>query len=199
MATRVIENRRDRLTTILIAPLMSCSARLPVYTLMIAAFIPDRQLAGRADRAPGPDRCSRCTLLGIVVGRRGGPVLEADPAPRRDAAVPDGAAGLQVAVAARGPAPDVRPRLGFPAQRRHDHLRRLDRDVGRALLPADLARASSRLWRPSGAAGSASATTARAAGDAAQARRPRAPAWPTSPTAWRERRSGRACWAAWAG
>lgn len=46
MATRVIENRRDRLTTILIAPLMSCSARLPVYTLMIAAFIPDRSLGG---------------------------------------------------------------------------------------------------------------------------------------------------------
>lgn len=42
MATRVIENRRDRLTTILVAPLMSCSARLPVYTMMIAAFIPDR-------------------------------------------------------------------------------------------------------------------------------------------------------------
>src|SRR5262249_37305270 len=40
MATRVIENRRDRLTTILVAPLMSCSARLPVYTLLIAAFIP---------------------------------------------------------------------------------------------------------------------------------------------------------------
>jgi ferrous iron transport protein B len=46
MATRVIENRRDRLTTILIAPLMSCSARLPVYTLMIAAFIPDRRFVG---------------------------------------------------------------------------------------------------------------------------------------------------------
>jgi ferrous iron transport protein B len=39
MATRVIENRRDRLATILVAPLMSCSARLPVYTLMIGAFI----------------------------------------------------------------------------------------------------------------------------------------------------------------
>ncbi|APW59369.1 ferrous iron transport protein B [Paludisphaera borealis] len=46
MATRVIENRRDRLTTILIAPLMSCSARLPVYTLMIAAFIPARSYLG---------------------------------------------------------------------------------------------------------------------------------------------------------
>jgi ferrous iron transport protein B len=40
MATRVIENRRDRLTTIMVAPLMSCSARLPVYTLLIGAFIP---------------------------------------------------------------------------------------------------------------------------------------------------------------
>lgn len=41
MATRTIENRRDRMVTILIAPLMSCSARFPVYTLMIVAFIPN--------------------------------------------------------------------------------------------------------------------------------------------------------------
>ncbi|QDV52530.1 ferrous iron transport protein B [Gimesia fumaroli] len=41
MATRVIENRHERLTTILVAPLMSCSARWPVYTLFIAAFIPN--------------------------------------------------------------------------------------------------------------------------------------------------------------
>jgi ferrous iron transport protein B len=40
MATRVIEDRRDRLATILVAPLMSCSARLPVYVLMTSAFIP---------------------------------------------------------------------------------------------------------------------------------------------------------------
>jgi ferrous iron transport protein B len=40
MATRVIENRRDRMVTILIAPLMSCSARLPVYLLLIRAFVP---------------------------------------------------------------------------------------------------------------------------------------------------------------
>ena len=40
MAARVIENDRDRLTTIMIAPLMTCSARLPVYTLIISAFIP---------------------------------------------------------------------------------------------------------------------------------------------------------------
>ena len=46
MATRTIENKRDRIATILIAPFMTCSARLPVYTLLIAAFIPDRQLLG---------------------------------------------------------------------------------------------------------------------------------------------------------
>ncbi|MGB7547190.1 MAG: ferrous iron transporter B [Terracidiphilus sp.] len=40
MATRTIENRRDRLATILVAPFMTCSARLPVYILLIAAFIP---------------------------------------------------------------------------------------------------------------------------------------------------------------
>jgi ferrous iron transport protein B len=46
MATRVIDNRRDRLTTILIAPLMTCSARIPVYTLIISAFIPAEQVWG---------------------------------------------------------------------------------------------------------------------------------------------------------
>jgi len=46
MATRTIENKRDRFATILIAPFMTCSARLPVYTLFIAAFLPDRPLLG---------------------------------------------------------------------------------------------------------------------------------------------------------
>jgi ferrous iron transport protein B len=46
MSARAIENRRDRLTTILIAPLMSCSARLPVYVLFISAFVPAHTLGG---------------------------------------------------------------------------------------------------------------------------------------------------------
>jgi ferrous iron transport protein B len=46
MATRVIDNPRDRMITILIAPLMSCSARLPVYLLLIAAFIPATAYVG---------------------------------------------------------------------------------------------------------------------------------------------------------
>ena len=46
MAARTIENQRDRLATLLIAPLTTCSARLPVYALLIAAFIPERPLLG---------------------------------------------------------------------------------------------------------------------------------------------------------
>ena len=46
MATRTISNWRDRLVTIMIAPLMTCSARLPVYALLIAAFIPQQDVAG---------------------------------------------------------------------------------------------------------------------------------------------------------
>lgn len=46
MATRTIQNPRDRLVTIMIAPLMTCSARLPVYALIIAAFIPGKMIFG---------------------------------------------------------------------------------------------------------------------------------------------------------
>ena len=46
LASRTIENKRDRIATILIAPLMTCSARLPVYTLIIAAFLPERPVLG---------------------------------------------------------------------------------------------------------------------------------------------------------
>src|SRR5579875_2308151 len=46
MATRTIENKRERIATILIAPFMTCSARLPVYTLIIAAFIPNKHVLG---------------------------------------------------------------------------------------------------------------------------------------------------------
>lgn len=48
MSARVIDNKRDRLTTILVAPLTTCSARIPVYTLIISAFIPNRTIWGFA-------------------------------------------------------------------------------------------------------------------------------------------------------
>ncbi len=46
MSTRVIDNKKDRLTTIMVAPLMTCSARIPVYTLIVAAFIPATKVGG---------------------------------------------------------------------------------------------------------------------------------------------------------
>jgi len=46
LAARTIENKRDRIATILVAPFMTCSARLPVYTLIIAAFLPEKPLLG---------------------------------------------------------------------------------------------------------------------------------------------------------
>ncbi len=46
MAARVIEDERDRLTTILVAPLLTCSARLPIYALLIAAFVPNVRVLG---------------------------------------------------------------------------------------------------------------------------------------------------------
>ncbi len=49
MAARTIDSRRDRLTTIMVAPLMTCSARIPVYTLIIAAFIPNQTVWGFAN------------------------------------------------------------------------------------------------------------------------------------------------------
>jgi ferrous iron transport protein B len=65
MATRTIESPKDRLVTILVAPLMSCSARLPVYTLLIAACIPNLTVLGFL-RLPGLTMLSMY-LLGIVV------------------------------------------------------------------------------------------------------------------------------------
>lgn len=61
MATRTIPSPRDRLVTILVAPLMTCSARLPVYTLLISAFVPDRAVLG-------PIRSQGLVLLALYVG-----------------------------------------------------------------------------------------------------------------------------------
>ncbi|HEY1068777.1 MAG TPA: ferrous iron transport protein B, partial [Pirellulales bacterium] len=65
MAARVIENSRDRLATILIAPLMSCSARLPVYTILIAAFIPQIYLLGTINVGGG--EMGLIDLRGVVM------------------------------------------------------------------------------------------------------------------------------------
>jgi ferrous iron transport protein B len=59
MATRTITHWRDRLATIMVAPLMTCSARLPVYALLIGAFVPERHL--------GPFNLRGLTLFGLYV------------------------------------------------------------------------------------------------------------------------------------
>ena len=46
LSTRTIENKKERLATIFVAPFMTCSARLPVYVLLIAAFVPETSLLG---------------------------------------------------------------------------------------------------------------------------------------------------------
>lgn len=61
MATRSIDDRRDRFTTILVAPLMSCSARLPVYVLLIAVFVPATPILG------GLANLQAVTLLGMYL------------------------------------------------------------------------------------------------------------------------------------
>ena len=66
MATRVIKNDRERLVTILIAPLMSCSARLPVYVLLIATFVPAKSYLGGLLGLRGLTMLAMY-LIGIVV------------------------------------------------------------------------------------------------------------------------------------
>ena len=61
MATRTIENKRDRLATILVTPFMTCSARLPLYILIIAAFVPNRPVLGDIFGLRA------CVMLGLYV------------------------------------------------------------------------------------------------------------------------------------
>ena len=67
MAARTISSRADRMTTILIAPLMSCSARMPVYILMIATFIPSLKLFGFHIPLPFKDLYIGLTLPALVM------------------------------------------------------------------------------------------------------------------------------------
>ena len=112
MATRTISDRRERLLTMLVAPLMTCSARLPVYSLIIAAFVPDQPLFG-------PIGVQGATMLALYVagilvaslaafvigrlvlrGERHEPIIEMPPYRRP--------------VAARHRREALAPRLGVP-------------------------------------------------------------------------------------
>jgi ferrous iron transport protein B len=69
MATRTIPNRRDRLATILLAPMMTCSARLPVYALIIGAFVPQQSV--------GPFNLQGLVLFALYIAGVAGAVLVA--------------------------------------------------------------------------------------------------------------------------
>ena len=121
MATRVIDNRRDRLTTILIAPLMTCSARIPVYTLIISAFIPARQVWGLVN-------LQGLVMFGLYVAgiasALGVSFLDQilHVARLRAGAVHAGTAGLQDAAPAQHRDRRLHPRQDVPAARRHHDL-----------------------------------------------------------------------------
>ena len=135
MAARTIPNDRRRLATMMAAPLMTCTARLPVYTLLVSAFVPDRALLG-------PLRAQGLTMFGLYAlgavsglvyagvlslatrGAGGSPVLLEMPPYRWPTLAIDRA-------------PRVGRRLVVRAQGGHDHPARHDRAVGAAALPGE--------------------------------------------------------------
>ena len=143
MATRVIDNRRDRLTTILIAPLMTCSARIPVYTLIISAFIPGPadlglgQPAGSGDVRPlcgGHRQRARRILRHQVL----------HAARLRAGTVHAGIAGLQDAARQQRRDRRLHPGEDVPAARRHHDLL----DDGADLVSGVVSAAAGRSNRP---------------------------------------------------
>ncbi len=120
LATRTIENKRDRFATILIAPFMTCSARLPVYTLIIAAFIPDRHLLGRLLSTQAAAMLG-LYILGFLAAVADGTSVEIVDSEERPHAVPAGDAIVPLAHGTvSGPA-SAGSREGLPAPRRDHH------------------------------------------------------------------------------
>ena len=133
MATRVIPNRRDRIATILAAPFMTCSARLPVYALLIAAFVPARKI--------GIFNLQGLVLFGLyvigIVGGVGTALLLRHPCLRGEKptfilALPEFRMPNVQTVAMK-----LLDRVArVPPARRHRDLRRRGRRLGARLLPA---------------------------------------------------------------
>jgi ferrous iron transport protein B len=120
MATRSIQDPRDRLATILVAPLMTCSARLPVYALLIGAFIPSREVWAGFNLQGWC--CSRSTWPGSSARWRC--VGDEEVAPRQRRAPADaGTALVPPAASARRPHRPVGTRADLPQARRRHHPR----------------------------------------------------------------------------
>jgi len=120
MATRTIETPKDRLVTILVAPLMSCSARLPIYTLLIAACIPDIKILGWL-KLQGLTMLAMY-LLGTVVALLMAWLFKKNPAQGRNPDAHHGIAALQTPAAARGGAAHVGSLAVVPAPRGHGNF-----------------------------------------------------------------------------
>ncbi len=95
MATRTIESRRDRFATIMIAPFMSCSARLPVYTLMIGAFFGGQYVFGFI--SVGALLMLAMYAIGIIVAVAVAFILKTNGLKSAAATIPNGAAAVQIA------------------------------------------------------------------------------------------------------
>ena len=134
MATRTIESKRDRMATILIAPFMTCSARLPVYTMVIAAFLPNHPLLGpflgtRAAAMLG------LYVLGIPDGRRNRAPAEVHDPEEQGRSVHSGDAALPLANAGIAWTASGGSRQGFSLSRRHGDHAGLAAAVGGDELP----------------------------------------------------------------
>ena len=144
MATRTISHWRDRWLTILVAPLMTCSARLPVYALLIAAFIPQREVAGLFNLQGLV--LFGLYVAGIVSAMAGGLHRLAPHGGRAADAAADGTAGLPPAQRAQHRA---RP-LGARQHLRQAGRRHHPGADGVAVVPFQLPRAARRLHRAGG-------------------------------------------------
>ena len=137
MATRTIDDRKSRLVTILVAPLMSCSARIPVYTLMIAAFIPMRHVLG-VFTLPGLTMMAMY-FLGMVAAFCMAWLFKKHAAQRPAAGLLSGNAAVPQAVVALRPDDHAGARLSVPAPRRDGDSERQHRALVPEHLPEALA------------------------------------------------------------
>ena len=135
MATRTLESRRDRLTSILVAPLMSCGARLPIYSLIIPAFF------AAPWQAP---MLWAIYLIGIVLAMVMSRVLRSTLFRWRVYAVRDGTARLSDSFRARCDDPHVGTLAALPEEGGHRDSRDFDCTVGAHHLPAAAGRQGQR-------------------------------------------------------
>ncbi len=120
MSTRTIENQRDRFATILIAPLTTCSARFQVYSLFIAAFLPNRHLLG-AFLSQRTAAMIGLYALGFVAAVATAKLFEVVDSEERPHAVHAGDAVLPLAHGAVAGAAAVRSRQDLHVPRGHHH------------------------------------------------------------------------------